>query len=115
MNATANTLSGTMYANHASGLNWSSATQAEQIVILEDIMRDLMPRPGKEVVLELGSCAVTGKRYVKTVDDITDDVCTRLAQLKLALTKALGGGYADYLRETLKTRMRLECDVRQSA
>jgi hypothetical protein len=98
----ANTWAAKAYANLTSGIDWVNLTNAQEIVVLEEIRKALSGRSPNEAVFDFGLSPQTGQRVVRTVGETLDTVERRIQIRKFTLLASVGGRVADLRRELLK-------------
>ena len=100
----AKTKAGEAYLEMAGKLDWASARDAEQVVVLEDMINGMAAFNGSEAVLVYGT-ASGGPGAFESVNDVLMRLESRLQRKRAAVLKAEGGKVSGLMREVMKARM----------
>jgi len=104
----ANTNAANAYMVIVRRIDWAVAPDADQLVVLEDLIKALSGFRGSEAIFEYGMDLATGKRAFDSVNETLNRLRDRQRSRQHCLLQAVGGKVASLRRAVMTARMRME-------
>jgi hypothetical protein len=102
----ANTSAGLAYQTISASLDWSVASDAEQLVVLEELVDALSKFKKTDAVFDRGIDEATGERAFESVADVLLMVAARQRSKSATMLASVGGKVSSKMREVLLAGMR---------